>query len=195
MDKLFHIYYLRGDRVKKLILMSIICMLIGIALVISTRGYMNANIPYLKELQWKRFAEQDINYAEVFWKLLWERAKLFLIIGLLASTRWREKLLILLLYVGSFVVGYWMATIVINMGIKGILIVLASLLPHGPVYVLGIIICLKEMENTYYRYDIHLLRQIGQGLVICGIFIVGCMAETIIGTRLLLYVARVMFLR
>lgn len=175
---------------KKFLLMLLILFLCGIIsadLCIEKLAESNA---LLDMEMYEGYATAELTFADVFWNILYERAKLVLLLLLLCFTPIKEKISILLVSVFSFAWGFFFMSSISELGMAGIVVGIASVLPHGLLY--GLIFVLLLWQNRSRRG--YLRESTGRSTItyvaIVFLFVTGCIVESIVGTHFIPWVIR-----
>lgn len=148
---------------------------------------------YLTDGQLQSFAVSSPDMMDLFWNILWKRGKLFFLVGLLCATSLKRLLPTAAKLLASFLSGFFAAVCILRMGIGGVLFLLAAVFPHGICYVLaGIrIYRLRPMYGADgKRKSAGLLLSV---LWIWTLVLVGCISETLLGTRLLQWILKLIY--
>jgi len=139
---------------------------------------------------YKEYANAKLAYKDVFWNNLYERIKLFVILLLLCFTPIKEKIGVILASVFSFIWGFFLMSCIIELGVAGLVVGLASVIPHGFLYggvvwmVLG-----KRRSRSYHTRDRAVIIVVSY-ILMSMMFITGCVVETLVGTHFIPWVIR-----
>lgn len=170
-----------------------------ILIVIFICGVLSAEV-CLKEIQesevlvgldfYKQYANTKLMFKDVFWTLLYERVKLFVGIILLCFTPIKERLGIILAPIFSFIWGFFLMSCIVELGVAGLVVGLASVLPHGILYggVIGLLIGYRRRYT--YQYKNSLAKGLGIYLFALLLFLTACVIESLIGTHFIPWVIR-----
>ncbi len=175
---------------KKFILMLLILFICGIISadlciekLVNSDSLLNIEI-------YKEYANAKFTFENVLWNVLYERAKLVVILILLCFTPIKDKIAVLFLSVFSFAWGFFCMSCISELGMAGVVVGIASVLPHGLLYG-GIIVLLLIQRN---RHRFHQKNQVIISAVtyvaIGFMFITGCIIESIMGTHFIPWVIR-----
>ena len=105
-----------------------ICGVISADICIENLMYSNV----LLELDiYREYANAGLAFRDVFWNILYERAKLVLFLLLLCFTPMREYITVLFLSVFSFLWGFFFMSCVAELGLVGVVIAITAVIPHG----------------------------------------------------------------
>lgn len=135
---------------KKQILFITICFLSGVVSAqlfgtkfLTTYGFLNS-------YHIRAFVMGKTEYMQMFWNILWERAKEFLFLALLGFTPVRKILPQFIKSVIAYTFGLFMWACVMNMGLYGILVCICCILPQGILYLAAIALLIKmEIQPRY----------------------------------------------
>ncbi len=140
---------------------------------------------------YKSYANAELIYKDVFWNVLYERLKMFAFLFLLCFTPLREFLGVLLASVFSFIWGFFSMSCMIELGLAGVVIGIASVLPHGLLYGVLIVMMLAKRERTY---TYHKKSQVAFSIVSCMaillLLVTGCVLESLVSTHFIPWVIR-----
>lgn len=151
------------------------------------------NYGYLNEYQLQSFAYSKMDKMDLFWNVLWDRGKLFLVFVLICATSMRKLLPIVGKSLLGFLIGIFGTVCVMHLGAYGILFLLATLFPHWILY-LAVLIMIYRFRPMYShegkRKNTRFFLQI---LLIWMLFLAGCVSETLIGTQLLQLLLKIVY--
>lgn len=143
---------------------------------------------------YKQYANAKFAFKDVFWNIMYERIKLFSVLLLLCFTPLKKKLGVILLAVFSFVWGFFLMSSIIELGAAGLVVGLASVLPHGILYgiVIGLVLNRSRTRtlHTRNRIAIHVVLYI----LLVLLFLTGCILESLVGTHFIPWVIRLGFI-
>lgn len=137
-----------------------------------------------------QYANANLAFDDVFWGVLYERVKLFSILIILCFTPIKEHISSVLICLFSFIWGFFLMTCIQGLGVAGIVLGIASVIPHGFLYG-GIIIMLLQ-KNRRYNYHIRdkIVKNIGMILFMVLLFVTGCVIESLVSTHFIPWVIR-----
>lgn len=142
----------------------------------------------------KEFYEQYANtkqvFKEVFWNVLYERIKLFAVLILFCFTPIKDRISPFLGVLFSFSWGFFLMSCIIELGVAGLVIGLASVLPHGILYGVVIVFLLnyKRARSVYMKNRI--IIYLMMGIILLLLFLTGCVVESLVGTHFIPWVIR-----
>ena len=141
---------------------------------------------FLNEYHLRSFAEGGQEQQIILWNILWERGKLFALVGLVSATSLKKLLPLIMQCLIWFTAGIYLSACFMNMGIGGILFFLVSLFPQGLFYFLALIMILRR-EPAYhqYRQKNALLRKVLYTAGVICVILIGCLLEAFLGIKLL----------
>lgn len=170
-----------------------------ILIIIFICGVLSADI-CLKQIQDSNvlvgmdFYEQYSNvkplFKDVFWSIFYERIKLFAMLLLLYFTPIKERIGLILAPVFSFVWGFFLMSSIIQLGVAGLVVGLASVIPHGIFYggVIGLV--LSRRQRQYYPIKNKVAMNVGRYVLMILLFMTGCIIESLVGTHFIPWVIR-----
>lgn len=175
---------------KKFVWIGLLFLLAGILVAELIGNEFLTTYGFLNEYHLKSFANAALEELDVLWNTIWERGKVMLLLVLLCATPFRRSFPKVGIALAGFVAGAFGAACVAQLGVWGILLTLAALLPHGILYGIDIVL-LYGLHPAYNfegkRKNARFFLQI---LLIIMIFFAACLMETLLGTRLLQIVLR-----
>ena len=139
---------------------------------------------------YEQYANAKMTFKNVFWNVMYERTKLLGILLVFSLTPIKEKIGIILLPVFSFVWGFYIMSCVIKLGVAGVVVGLASVLPHGMFYGGGIAALLFYRQERSYHLKNESVLHIAKFLFILLLFVTACVIESLVGTHFIPWVIR-----
>lgn len=161
---------------KKLIFYGVMLFMAGIILSAFIGEKVFIRIPYFQRYRYEMFATSKVGISKVFWKILWERGKIYAFLLLFSMTRYKKHLPKILFGIGIALLGMLFGAYTICFGARGILLCFIVLFPHILLYFFSLLLLCKERRGSLLFW------------------VLGIVAETIIGTSLLILIIRVLFL-
>ena len=149
----------------------------------TTYGFLNA-------YHMEAFAAADTEYLPPLANIVWERGKLFLAVAVLSLTVLRPVLPLVLRCLLYFTGGVFLAACVMNMGIRGIIFFIASLLPHGLFYFCALLLLLGIDYHRFYNRKNPWLMKTAWICSVIVLVLLGCMTEASLGVSLLRLVVK-----
>lgn len=131
-----------------IIQISILIMIIGLIL-----GVLSANLFqsfYYERMMnyhnhvFSEIARESIDYSGLFYYILRENFKDFVVFWLLSITILGIPYMLLKIIVFGFSTGFFISAIAMQYGFKGILLILSYQFPHGLIYLPIILLCLHK---------------------------------------------------
>jgi hypothetical protein len=170
---------------KEIVIGSCFC-LVGILCTCFFGYEYFATYGFLSEYHLTAFAEETPDLPLLFSNVLWERCKLFGLIGLVAMTPVRKLEPLVLRCAICFTAGVFLAACVGNLGMGGLLFFAASLLPHGAVYLLALLLLLGTDKQRYASSGAkNRWTKIARNVGIVFFILLGCVLEATAGVCLL----------
>ena len=139
---------------------------------------------------YKQYSEEKHVFKDVFWSILYERIKLFGFLILLYLTPIRERIGLLLAPLFSFIWGFFLMSCIIELGVAGLVVGLASVIPHGVFYGGVIWLVIRRQKNRYYHSKNSVASILTGFLFGILLFLTGCIIESLIGTHFIPWVIR-----
>lgn len=175
---------------KKSFFMLIILFICGIVSADVCMNIIKESSALIDLEMYKGYANAKLVYQDVVWNILYERLKLFALLFLLCFTPIREKLSVILVSVFSFIWGFYMMSCILELGMAGVVIGIAAVLPHGLFYGALIFMILGEQNIHNYHYKGKVAFNIVTGIVLFLLFVTGCVMESLISTHFIPWVIR-----
>lgn len=139
---------------------------------------------------YKEYANTKLTFKDVFWNTLYERVKLFSVLLLLCFTPMKEKIMFFLAPVFSFVWGFFLMSCIIELGVAGLVVGLASVIPHGFLYGGGILLLLRKKRVHSFHTKDKVAINIATYILMILLFVTGCIVESLVGTHFIPWVIR-----
>ena len=155
--------------------LCILLFLIGIGIA-SLVGNGDAEI-FGNEYHVQNFGVAELDKMGLLCEVLWNRGKLFLMLMVFLATPVRKWIPFCTAACLSFLAGIYIKICLIQFGLKGILIFLISLLPHGIFYgMVAVLLFLMSKNRNYYRKGEMLSRVLVISIMLT-LFFVGALLE------------------
>lgn len=139
---------------------------------------------------YKEYAYSKMKFETVFWQVFFERGKLFLIFILLAFTRLKNKLPLIILFVFTFCMGFFTMSNIISLGAVGLFVSMFVFVPQILFYG-GVIVCFYMRQNTRSFYQKgKILRDFILFALLILLFVTGCIVEGLMGIHVIPWVIR-----
>lgn len=141
---------------------------------------------------YKTYANAELVYRDIFWNILYERIKLFAFLLLLCFTPIRRYIGAVIICLFSFIWGFYIMTCIVELGLAGVVVGIACVIPHGILY--GIMLTMLLGRNEIRTYSYQSKPTLGRNIVdIFGVlllFITGCVLESIVSTHFIPWLIR-----
>jgi len=141
---------------------------------------------------YKGYAYAKLVYQDVFWNILYERVKLVVFIILLYFTPIRNILSNILMILFSFMWGFYMMCCIIELGLAGVIVGIFSVIPHGILYGILIIMLMFHGDGSTYFYNQkkHIALNTANVIIMILLLLTGCVLESLISTHFIPWVIR-----
>ena len=141
---------------------------------------------------YKTYANAQLVYHDIFWNIMYERIKLFGFVFLLCFTPVRRYISLLAICLFSFIWGFYTMTCIVELGIAGVVVGIASVLPHGILYGILLLILFGKNEEAIYQYyeRKRIVRRTFDIISMVLLLITGCVLESIVSTHFIPWVIR-----
>ena len=174
---------------KKFLVILIIIFICGILSADVCLKQMKESSVLVEMEVYEQYAHAKLTFKDVFWNILYERVKLFGVLILLCFTPIRERLGVILTTLFSFIWGFFLMSCIIELGVAGLVVGLASVLPHGVLYAAVLAIMIGRRRRTYHVKS-RLAIDIGIYIFLLLLFTTACIIESLIGTHFIPWVIR-----
>lgn len=170
-----------------------------ILIIIFICGILSADI-CLKEIKesevliglelYEQYANTKQVFKAVFWNILYDRLKLFIGIGVLCFTPLKERIGLIMAPLFSFIWGFYLMSCIIELSVAGLVVGLASVLPHGVFYgtVIWMLTSRRELRRYYVKNNV--VKNLGAYLFTILLFVTGCIIESLVATHFIPWVIR-----
>ena len=175
---------------KKFLIILIIIFICGILCAdIALKEIANSDVLVGLDF-YKQYSNAKFTFKDVFWSILYERIKLFVFLILLYLTPIKEKMGLLLAPLFSFIWGFFLMSSIIELGVAGLMVGLASVLPHGIFYGGVILLVLSRNQNRHYHSKNELGKSVLRLFLTILLFVTGCILESLVATHFIPWVIR-----
>ena len=175
---------------KKFLIVSIIIFICGILSADVCLNQIRDSKVLIGLEFYKEYANAQLAFKDVFWNILYERMKLFGALLLLCFTPIKEKMGSILAPIFSFVWGFFLMSCIIELGIAGLIVGLASVIPHGFLYGGVIWMVLGRRRTRSYHTRDRIALNILSYIFVLLLFITGCVMESLVGTHFIPWIIR-----
>ena len=175
---------------KKFLIILIIIFICGILSADICMQQMKESDAFIGLEGYKQYANAKLMFRQVFWNIMYERVKLFGIVVLLCFTPLKERMGRFIGIWFSFIWGFFLMSCIVELGVAGLVVGLASVLPHGILYGVAIALLLNGGRVRRYQYKNQVARKISMYLFIMLLFVTACVIESLIGTHFIPWVIR-----
>ena len=141
---------------------------------------------------YKYYANAKLVYQDVFWNILYERIKLFAFITLLCFTPLRSYLVSIIVSVFSFIWGFFIMSCIRELGMAGVVVGITSVVPHGLLYGILIMMILGGGNRHSYTYQNRgrIVLNIANTIIIILLLLTGSVMESLVSTHFIPWVIR-----
>ena len=173
--------------------------LLIILILIFICGILSADI-FINQIQgskvlfgiefYEQYSKSEPLFKDVFWRVLYERIKLFMLLIVLCSTPIKERVLIILVFIFSYIWGFFLMSSIIQLNVAGLVVGVTSVLPHGILYasVIGIMVNLRKSRHFLAKNKV--MFNIGMVFLMILFFLTGTITESLMGTYFVPWVIR-----
>uniref|UniRef100_UPI004056A6E5 hypothetical protein n=1 Tax=Agathobacter sp. TaxID=2021311 RepID=UPI004056A6E5 len=170
-----------------LLLLLLICGMVSADVLTAISDFENI---MLQVEDYMAYAYAGITFKEMFWKLLYERGKMLVVLGLISIFPFREKLLPFFACFFTYAYGFFFMSCLLQVGVVGIPITLSAVFPHGILYGIVIMLMFKRKELRSYQMKKRVGYEAGGIALFLLLFITGCIIECYVGTAFMSWVIR-----
>lgn len=139
---------------------------------------------------YEQYANTKQVFKDVFWNVLYERIKLFGVLILLCLTPLKERVGIVLAPIFIYIWGFFLMSAIIELGIAGLVVGLASVIPHGLLYGGSIWMMLGKRRTRSYHTRDRVALNVASYIFMLLLFITGCIMESLVGTHFIPWIIR-----
>lgn len=139
---------------------------------------------------YKQYANAKLLFQQVFWNIVYERIKLLGVVVLLCFTPLKERIGYFGGVLFSFIWGFFFMSCIVEIGVAGVVVGLASVLPHGILYGVAIGLLLNGGRTGRYHHKNQIGRKISVYVFVLLLFVTACVIESLIGTHFIPWVIR-----
>ena len=175
---------------KKFLIILIIIFICGVLSAdLCFAQIKDSNIILGKEF-YVQYAKAKHVFKDILWNVVYERVKLLGLVFLFCVTPLKDKLSGVLLIIFSFAWGFFLMTCVIELGAVGIVVGLASVIPHGILYAIAIGLLLGKGKSRRYHIRNQIAVEVGSYIFMILLFITACILESLVGVHFIPWVIR-----
>lgn len=184
---------------KKQIGLLVILFLAGIASAQLFGTKFLTTYGFLNKYHMDAFATTEMDFMQMFWNILWERGKAFVVLIILGITPIRKYLPLLLKSILVYAFGLFLCACIMNMGIGGILIAIGSLFPQIIPYILAILVIFyveakpQKVMHSKMNMISPILTYIMWGAIVVMLILIACLLESTIGVYLLQKIVKIIY--
>lgn len=139
---------------------------------------------------YEQYATAKLAFKNVFWNILYERIKLFVVLLLLCFTPIKEKMGVIFAPIFSFIWGFFLMSSIIELGFAGLVVGLASVIPHGILYGGSMWLMIRKNQTRTYLVREKMMLNIASYIGIILFFLTGCILESLVGAYFIPWVIR-----
>lgn len=139
---------------------------------------------------YQKYANAKLQFKDVFWNVLYERIKLIVILILLCFTPIREKILVLLISVFSFIWGFYFMSCINVLGLTGVVVGITAVIPQGIFYAGVLFLLFQNTMQLEYYYGNKTAYHAITYVVMILMFVTACVIESLMGTHFIPWVIR-----
>ena len=174
---------------KSLIILSIVFVCGIITADVITNRLINTEIILSMDIL-KKYAYSELFFNNVIWNLMYERLKQYICILLFRITPLKNYISIILDGIILFCFGFFTMSCVLAIGFVGIIIGIASIIPHGLLY-FGSYHLMSQQNRVYsYQKSGKIPQRILTYILAIMFFITGCVIECVIGVHFIPWIIR-----
>lgn len=174
---------------KKLLIIQILVLLCGLVTAdLCIRHLQDADI-LMSQTMFQAYAFEKLTFQRLIWNIVYERGKLIFCVLLLSFTPLRNKLFVIALTICSFCVGFFTMSCICALGFVGVVVALASILPHGIVYAILFLLFLYGNKERYH-FRPNVVKMIPKYLFMILLFFTACVLECVIGVHFVPWMIR-----
>ena len=130
---------------------------------------------------YKEYAFAKPVFEEVFWQILFERCKCLLIVALFLLTPLRRMIPLILVSIATFMLGFFLMSNMISIGVVGLLISIVTFLPQLFFYGGIVLLLFHAQERSTLRQGKKMAFHTMKITLSIMLFVAGCMVESLLG--------------
>jgi len=174
---------------KFLIVLSIVFICGIITADIFTGHLLNTEIILSMDIL-KKYAYSELFFNDVIWNLTYERLKQYICILLCGITPLRNYVSIILVGILLFCFGFFTMSCILAIGFVGVLIGIASIIPHGVLYFISYHLMSQQRRVYSYQQTGKIPQKIITYILAIMFFVTGCVIECVIGVHFIPWLIR-----
>ena len=179
---------------KKFLIILIIIFICGILSADVCLKEMKENSVFLEKDFYEQYAHVEKVFKNVFWHILYERTKIFFVLLIICFTPLKEKIGILLLPIFSYIWGFYLMSCIVELGGTGVVVGLASVLPHGILYGIAMLGMIEQGQTRgYHRKNLSIMH-VARYMFVILLFVTACVVESLVGSRFIPWIIRLGFI-
>ena len=175
---------------KKYLFVLVVLFVSGfIASDICASGLNNENILINQDI-FKAYAYANIAFKDVIWNMLYERGKLILCLLVLCITPFKNQMPVIFTSVFTFCFGFFMMSCILVLGFIGVVVAIASILPHGLFYIGLFVLSFRRSDLHRIGKSVGIAQFAGTYLFMLLLYVTGCVMECVMGVHFIPWVIR-----
>lgn len=178
---------------KKFIIVLIIVFICGIISADICLTQLKDSTIFVGKDFYVQYAIAKYSFKDLFWNVLYERIKLIGVLILLCFTPIKKKIGFLLAPLFCFIWGFFLMNCIMTLGVAGLVVGLASVLPHGILYIAIIGIVSQRQNKRTYHLKNHFAINVVLYLCLLLLFFTACVLESLVGAYFIPWVIRLSF--
>lgn len=175
---------------KKFLIVLIILFICGVLIADIYLVKIEESILIGKGEFYKQYAFEKLVFKDIFWNMLYERIKYLSILVLLCFTPVKRKLSGMLISIFSFVWGFFVMSCIMELGVVGLVVGLASVIPHGLFYGGTIWIIVRDSPDRGHLRRNKVIKNFVSYILAILLFITACVIESLMGTHFIPWIIR-----
>ena len=179
---------------KKFLVFLIGIFILGILCANAVMINLKDSQSFLSMEAYREYANSKVMFKDVFWSVLYERVRIFGVFGIVCFTPVKRWLAPIVSPVFSFVWGFFLMSCIVGLGVVGLVVGLASVLPHGVLYAITVFQMINVSNSKRYLRKETVIQHVSFYIFMMLIFVTACVIETLIATHFIPWVIRLSFI-
>ena len=179
---------------KKFLIILIIIFICGVLSADTCLKQMKESDVLLGIEFYEQYANEGLKFKYVFWNIFYERMKALVLVLLLCFTPLKERLGSIIALGFSFFWGFYCMSCIVELGVAGLVVGLASVIPHGLLYASGIALLLSKRREKRLHYKNNSVMHVVQYMILILLFVTACVIESLVGIHFIPWVIRLSFI-
>lgn len=175
---------------KKFLIFLIVLFILGMLVSDVAVSQVKDTYNLLNLEKYIEYANAKIQFNDVFESVIYERVRVFGMILIICLTPFKKIMTKILAPIFCFSWGFFLMSCIIGIGVAGLFVGLASVIPHGFLYGALLWIVLRNNNERRYYAKNKIVQDVLKGLFGVLLFVTGCVLETLVATYFIPWIIR-----